>query len=206
MIRDASVINRHGHGVTDQPSSPACMTDMTDHPGMQQVLFMTHDGSSLGSPLTRAHDQTQQRQHPNASSVSPTSPQLPLIPTDRYITERAQLGRCRHCNQPTIRADLGAQICVSADPHRLTPLAELEHKLAGHWTYELLPDTDHGLGPPILRARHLSQIRWRPGRALPEHHCGTRRPLDPELLTRLGPRPATPDDQADDHLDQGAPF
>jgi hypothetical protein len=188
--------------MTDEATTAASMTGVTGLFDITKQPLVTGDRSSQVRPYNaRRKGEPEKTAHP-----SPDPPQLHLLPTDRYITDRAQLGRCRTCNQPVIRADLGARIHASADPTHLTPLDELQHKVAGHRTLELLPDTP-GLGPPILRIRHLSEIRWRPGRGLPEHHCGSPPATSsPELLARLHPAPSARHDLDDQPTDPKAPF
>lgn len=71
---------------------------------------------------------------------------------------------------------------------RLSPLAELEHLVAGGTTYRLWPDRPGA----VLRLTHRNpeHIRAHPGRGMPMHDCAINHgPPDTTILTAH--RPAT---------------
>jgi hypothetical protein len=196
--------------MTDHLFNVASMTGVTDESGIENKCLVTGDRLSLSSPL---YARTGEGNREQAANASPDTAALPLMPTDRYITNRAQLGRCRTCNRPIIRADIGFQIIATVDPTYLSALQELEAIVAGEQTYELKPDQPTVSGIRHLGPRFLSEIRWHPNRALPEHRCERPRThLDLHLLdgTLLGhpwrqPKPVN-DHDAIDQPTEGSPF
>lgn len=95
---------------------------------------------------------------------------------DPRLGRRARAGACRGCSAPVIRG-LDEDMCaflVEADPHRLTPLGELQAALTGRATFTL------GGRPPQLLHRDRNRIRGNSPElvvVLAEHKCGAV-PLD----------------------------
>jgi len=88
----------------------------------------------------------------------------------RGLTRRATWSSCRHCSTPILRG-LDADMCAfeaRADPHRITPLGELQALTTGLSTYDLDGK------PPALWRRDKHGIKSRPAHSavvLAEHAC-----------------------------------
>jgi hypothetical protein len=202
--RVTSVTGATAPFVTDEAATHAQMTLVTGVSHIDSKPPVTGDRfSQVDRYNARRRGETGNLPQP---SLDPAA--LPLMPTDRYITDRAQLGRCRTCNHPIIRADTGQHILATVDPIQLTTLQELEHLVAGGRTYGLKPDKPQLLpGTRYLTWRSVSEIRWHPGRGLPQHDCQhPRAALDLTLLDgTLRCHVATPADPSYRHP-EGIPF
>lgn len=164
-------------GVTDQLSIP----------------LVTGDGLSLVRPHVRAGGGERQ----NGVDASPDTVQLRGRPSwlgDGPLTDRVRLKPCPRCKHAVLEALVDGLVLSRVDPLRLTPAAELAHRLAGGKVRRLWPDPCLA-GELRLAYRGLIDIRAKPGRGLPEHQCGVRHGHpDPDVLRPgLASRP-TPTD------------
>lgn len=175
MTDDSKRHNRHGESVTDKPSEHAAMTLMTD---VLPFPSMTHDTS----PLVRPHARAGQVHTEKPSQASSVSHRRPPWLHDGPLTDRVRLISCNRCRRPVLEALADGLIALKVDLIRLTPLAELEHLVAGGHTLMLWPD------PPLTAVQRLGfrnqwHIRAHPGRGLPEHNCALNHgPADTTIL------------------------
>jgi hypothetical protein len=147
---------------------------------------MTHDTSPLVPPL---YARVREGNGSDTTSVRRSWRRPPWL-YDGPLTDRVRLTGCRRCHRPIFEALADGVMPARADLVRLSPLAELRHRLAGGTTLRLIPDDDTPFVPRRLASRWLEHLRAHPGRGLPLHDCQLDHgPPDRDLI----PAPNTPD-------------